>query len=509
ALKYNCTDPMVHYYLGRALHLNYQFKEAQDSYKTFVSKANPKSKMISVAQLDMTAAANGSGLLSNIKDITVLNKTETDRVNFFRYYNLEGIGGRILSLPEELKTKLDKKNNHNAIIHFPGNGTTLYFSSYGKDGTTGKDIYRSNVLPDGTYSAPEKLGGGVNTNADEDFCFMHSDGATLFFSSTGHNSMGGYDVFRSLYDAANNHFSAAVNLDFAINTPDDDIFYIADSLKQRAYFASGRSSDLEHLHVYNVLVESTLLQVVYFKGSYSNEINPEETGYGYSIKEKSSGRVVCSGNARSSDGGYVSFVPKSGEYVMSVITSQSPKVHEVNLNIPAFQKPVAIRQEAKLIEQGGDKLIVETYFDTPLDEDLSALASDMLRSKARLEVNANEAPVVKKEEVAVMSTYERSMQNAAMIAGFGSGTTVESVMDQYKNEIAILQSEISESKEKADQAAKNAVYAQREAERFLNQAEQYKATGNPNQKSTLDSLIFQMQLLKRADSLLILSAVFR
>ncbi|MFM9006307.1 MAG: hypothetical protein ACKOSR_12530, partial [Flavobacteriales bacterium] len=34
ALKYNCTDAMVHYYLGRALHLNYQFKEAQDSYKT-------------------------------------------------------------------------------------------------------------------------------------------------------------------------------------------------------------------------------------------------------------------------------------------------------------------------------------------------------------------------------------------------------------------------------------------------------------------------------------------
>jgi hypothetical protein len=509
AIKYNVTDPMAHYYLGRALHLNYQFKEAQDSYKLFISRANPKSKMISVANLDMKAAAHGSTLLSNIKDITVLSKTETDRLNFFRYYNLEDIGGRILSLPDELKTKLDKKNNHSAIIHFPGNGTTIYFSSYGKDGSTGKDIYRAHILPDGSYSVPEKLSGGVNTDADEDYCFMHSDGITLFFSSTGHNSMGGYDVFRSNYDAANNHFGEAVNLDFAINTPDDDIFYIADSLKQKAYFASGRSSDLDHLHVYNVMVESTPLQVVYFKGNYSNEINPEENGFGYSLMEKASGRVVCNGNARSADGGYISYVPKSGEYIMSVITSQSPKVHEVALNIPLFDKPVAIRQEAKLIDQNGDKLLVNTFFDTPLNEDLSALASDMLRNKARLEVNAQVPQVAgNKEENATMSTYERTMENAAMIAGFGSGVTVEGIISTLQSEIENLEQQISDAKMQAAQSTTNAAISQTESQKLITQATAFRASGNPENRATIDSLVFQMKLLSKADSLLILAAVY-
>ncbi|MFM9005289.1 MAG: hypothetical protein ACKOSR_07270, partial [Flavobacteriales bacterium] len=266
AINKSVNNPDVYFFLGKAYHLNYQFKDAITAYENYVRYAGDKALRRDQALRQIETCIYGANLLSNIQDITVISKTETDKANFFRYFNLEAIGGKILTVPDALKSKEDLKSPNPGVIHYPGKGTTIYFSSYGKGTATGKDIYKAQVLADGTFSIPEKLKGGVNTKYDEDFCFMHTDGRTLYFASKGHNSMGGYDIFKSVYDATTGEFGPAVNLDFAINTPDDDIFYIADSLNQRAYFASARSSDQDHLNVYNVLVESTPLQIVYLKG---------------------------------------------------------------------------------------------------------------------------------------------------------------------------------------------------------------------------------------------------
>lgn len=102
-------------------------------------------------------------------------------------------------LPEELKSNFDKKSKERFLVYLPGNGGPIYFSSYGKDGRTGWDIYRTEVV--GTGSAtPVKLSGYINTDQDEDYAVPHSDGKSFYFSSKGHNSMGGYDIFRSAYD---------------------------------------------------------------------------------------------------------------------------------------------------------------------------------------------------------------------------------------------------------------------------------------------------------------------
>jgi Tol biopolymer transport system component len=108
-------------------------------------------------------------------------------------------------------------------------GKQIYFSSKGKDGITGKDIYVTSRT-NGVFSTPVKVKGDVNTPYDEDYAYMHPNGHTLYFASKGHGSMGGYDIFRSEWDNATQQFGPAINMDFAINTPDDDVFFITDSL---------------------------------------------------------------------------------------------------------------------------------------------------------------------------------------------------------------------------------------------------------------------------------------
>lgn len=473
-------DKMAWYYLGKAYHLNYQFKDAIKAYETFLRNADPKLADKTNAQREVETCIYGSNLLANVKDISVISKTEADKANFFRYFNLEGIGGKILTVPDELKSKLDQKSTEPGVIHYPGNSTTIYFSSLGKDGSTGKDIYKAQVLPDGKFSSPVRLSDNINSKYDEDYCFMHSDGKTLYFASKGHNSMGGYDIFKSEYDPKTQEFGPAINLDFAINTPDDDIFYIADSLNKKAYFASGRASDMGHLNVYNVMVESTPLQVVYIKGEFISAINPDQHKAGIKIFETASNRMVCDGMSGAPSGKYLMYVPKSGDYQFKVVTENSPKIHDVTVNVPNFGRPVALRQEMKLVtENGQEKLVVTNFFETPLEEDLSVLAAEMLRKKSRLDVNSEDSsPVTASNSDSKndggggeLTTFEKNITNAPIAAGFANGTSIATVVGGMQQESAQIKKFVAEADQKYANSIAFANKKYKEANAAITEAE--------------------------------------
>ncbi len=503
AAKRNVDDAMVYYYLGKAYHLNYQFKEAISAYENFLSKADPKITAKYNAQREIETCIYGSNLLSNIKDIVVINKTETDKDNFFRYMNLEGIGGKILSVPAELQTKLDQKSTSPRVMYSSGNSSTIYFSSLGIDGSTGKDIYSAQTLPDGKFSVPVKVTGDVNTKYDEDFCFLHSDGKTLYFSSKGHNSMGGYDIFRSEMDPKTGEFGPAINMDFAINTPADDIFFIADSLNQKAYFASARRSDQNHLHVYNVLVQGIPLQIVYLKGEFVSEIDAEQKQATVQVRDQMTGRIVIESTTSKTTGNYTVYVPKGGDYTYYVKTENSPVVHEAKVTVPSFDKPVAFRQEIRLLKENGkEKLVVNNYFDTSLQEDISTLASEMLRRKASLDVSDSPLLVAENRSTGIDLAIEKTMENAPLAAGFGAGVTVESVISDMDKEVAIVRSFVAEADKKYNSAYVYAQKKQKEADAALIEAERLsKATSNYTSDEDVKKLRESQEYLAKAQEL--------
>lgn len=116
-------------------------------------------------------------------------------------------------------------------------GSTLYFSSNREGGYGGYDLYACERLSDGSWSKPINLGPSVNTAYDEQSPFISSDAATLYFSSQGHNTMGGYDVFYSTL-SDDGLWSDAINIGYPINTPQDDLFYIPSSDETKAFYSS-------------------------------------------------------------------------------------------------------------------------------------------------------------------------------------------------------------------------------------------------------------------------------
>lgn len=131
-------------------------------------------------------------------------------------------------------------------------GKYLYFSSERGGGFGGKDIYRATLLSDGSWGNVINLGDSINTALDDDAPFIHPDGVTLFYSSKGKNSMGGYDIFQAKLNPKDSSFFSPVNMGYPINTPDDDIYYVLSANGERGYYASGKSGGQGLKDIYTV-----------------------------------------------------------------------------------------------------------------------------------------------------------------------------------------------------------------------------------------------------------------
>jgi outer membrane protein OmpA-like peptidoglycan-associated protein len=131
---------------------------------------------------------------------------------------------------------------------------TLYFSSNRPGGFGGLDIYRATKDSKGEWTNVKNLGPNINTDMDDDGPFIDYDGVTLYFSSKGRKGMGGFDVFKTTVDLKTNEWSEPVNLGYPINTPDDDIYIVFSKDGKRAYYSSVREDGMGYTDIYMITI---------------------------------------------------------------------------------------------------------------------------------------------------------------------------------------------------------------------------------------------------------------
>jgi outer membrane protein OmpA-like peptidoglycan-associated protein/tetratricopeptide (TPR) repeat protein len=156
------------------------------------------------------------------------------------------------SKPSKLNSEICSKYHESSAWYSP-DGKLLYFVSdrpiSGKE-PKDKDIYVAswNAKKE-TWENVTRLPETINTPYNEDGIFLHPDGKTLYFSSQGHNSMGGYDVFSTTRDDAGN-WSKPENVGYPVNTPDDDVFFVVSANGRTAYMTSYREDGLGEKDLY-------------------------------------------------------------------------------------------------------------------------------------------------------------------------------------------------------------------------------------------------------------------
>ncbi len=166
--------------------------------------------------------SDGDQYVSSVSyDGTQLILTREDAFNSDLYQSIYANGTWSRAIPlqgTDINTKFWE--SHGSLSR---DGKTLYFTSNRKDGLGGMDLYISKLQDNGHWSKPVNPGAVVNTPLNEDTPFITENDSLLYFSSQGHETMGGYDFFVSRLNAEQ-QWTAPVNIGYPLNTTDDDLF---------------------------------------------------------------------------------------------------------------------------------------------------------------------------------------------------------------------------------------------------------------------------------------------
>lgn len=379
------VEKEVFFYLGKAYHLNYQFDEALKYYSQY--KQVGSSSMQKKLQIDreIQCCKNAKRLLANVQELVILDKKQLTQADYYRSYDLKEIGGKLLVKPVDFVSAADKKKKDKSIIYMPASKDVLYYASYG-DKENNKDIYVVRRMPSGEWSKPENLGSPINTEYDEDYPFLHPNGNVLYFASKGHNSMGGYDIFKSEYDAGSRQWKTPVNLDFPINSPDDDYLFVTDSLEKIAFLSSSRQSPAGKIDVYKILTERRAAEYAFIKGTVIKKSDGQSVQSKIKIKNIETGEDAGTFVAET-NGEYSIKIPNGGKYIFTVETPGMPTQSE-GVTIPVAYNYKPYRQT---IEYENQKLIITNFFETnDKDENNYAQYIQLIEEKAKMNVNAGD-----------------------------------------------------------------------------------------------------------------------
>ncbi|GAA4774041.1 MULTISPECIES: OmpA family protein [Flavobacterium] len=274
---------------------------------------------------------------------------------------------------------------------------TLYFAS-NMPGTNGQsDIFKVAILGDNKYGTPVKLSNDINTEARETFPFVTQDNE-LYFSSDGHQGLGGLDVFVTKINP-DGSIGKIINLGTPINGPMDDFAFIIDNSTRKGYFSSNRTGGKGLDDIYSFTEKEPLVF----------DCKSELTGI---VTDKENGAILAGSDVSLFDDKFnllskvttdekaaYQFEVKCGQKYYIRVERPDYETKETNLTIPESagkeDLPIAISKNLKEIKPGTDLAktfnIKIIYFDL----DKSNIRPDAQVDLAKIAEVMNQFPTLK------------------------------------------------------------------------------------------------------------------
>ena len=226
-------------------------------------------------------------------------------------------------------------------------GKYLYFVSDNDNGFGGKDIWRSEIMSDGSYSMPENLGESINTAADEMFPSFDAKG-NLYFSSNGHAGFGGLDIFKAVQDSLSDWRIS--NMGTPINSNADDFAITFDSEQECGFFSSNRKQSKGYDKIWSFLLPEVVFSI---EGSVVDQdgnvlsdavvklIGNNGTNVKQRVKKDGSYRIVLSKNEQyvmlASSRGYL-----NNTFQLATDSLKDSKSFKQEFQLVSISKPVQI-----------------------------------------------------------------------------------------------------------------------------------------------------------------------
>lgn len=277
------------------------------------------------------------------------------------------------SKPSVLSTALNSPGLETTCSITP-DGKTIYFASDRMGGKGGLDIWKVELKPDGKWGVPINLGPDVNTKDNEDAPFIHPDQKTLFFTSDGHNTMGGRDIFQT--KQVNGKWTKPENMGYPVNTTANDNYFTLLADGKRAYFSSDRKGGqgAQDIYYLDMPADASSIPLTMIKGRILNG----ETGKPiptkmYVVDKETKKDIEFVYDPDPVTGDYLIILPPSKNYDI-IIESEGFLPYTLNVNIPNQTYFYELYQQIKLktIKQfdvvvGQEVEVKNAFYDTDQD----------------------------------------------------------------------------------------------------------------------------------------------
>ena len=242
------TDSLVRY--GDALHKAYNFEEASAVFQQILDSLDvvEDSVMVKDVRERLRMSENGKNMSRFVQVPQAAGKRRLPKEAFFLAYPLEDRSWRALP------NVLDAENGHEFAksLYAPDWNDVLYYSAEGPSGT--RDIMMT-MLDDTVWTVPVPVEELSDPSADEIYPILSPDGKTMFFASDGLYGVGGYDLYKSVWDDQRKRWSAPQNMGFPYSSPADDFLYVESEDGDYVLFASNRECGMDSVYVYAIRYE--------------------------------------------------------------------------------------------------------------------------------------------------------------------------------------------------------------------------------------------------------------
>lgn len=321
-------------------------------------------------------------------DASVWYQNDSENLIFYLDVN----GGDLFTIEKGGEGKAKKKSlgpNINTQYHEPSafmtaDGQKLYYVSDKPGGQGLKDIYVSEKDAEGNWSPGMPVSGGINTPEEEDSPFISHDGKSLYFSSRGHNTMGGYDVFRcDLLPDGN--WSKPVNLGYPINSAGDDIYYYQLADGESFYYTSYRPGGIGEKDIY---FGSKIKQIpVQLTGIVIDKLNGDSIPATISIVDADDPKSTPID---------IRYLPEKGQYVYDVIPGKEYVLTAASPGYYGYKERFAVLPTGEVVSHN-------PVIPLPIDEARGTILTGVVKDSISRKPLACELDVIDTETNQVIS----------------------------------------------------------------------------------------------------------
>jgi outer membrane protein OmpA-like peptidoglycan-associated protein/Tol biopolymer transport system component len=246
-------------------------------------------------------------------------------------------------------------------------GQTLIFVSSRTGGKGQADLWMSKKASNGKWQIPINMGDSLNTELDENGPFLHSDGKTLYFTSSGQPGMGGKDIFYSK-KKTDGSWSKPVNLGYPINTKADEIHLVVSADGKKGYFSSDREGGFgkRDLYYFDLYEGAQPQPVTFLKGKVKDKKTASFLEASFEIIDLTTGETRALSSSDKQTGEFLVSLPAGSNYALNV-SAPGYLFYSENYKLGKSLKPTDVFEvdiQLNPIETGQSIVLKNIFFET-------------------------------------------------------------------------------------------------------------------------------------------------